>query len=317
MILWLLACIPDPCAVGRVCAVIGSGDAGFNGDGPAREAWLYQPTDVGRLPDGRLAVADYNNYRVRALNADGTLETVAGNGEHAFARPGKSALESPFENPIVFEVGPDGALYIAAEHEGRVLRIRDDLVEVVAGTGNIGFAGDGGDATAAELNAPSGLAFGDDGALYIADSETKRVRVVRDGKIDTIVGGNGELSHPQRLRWDDGRLLIADPGQSRILAFEDGILSDAAPGCDLAYATDARPDADGSLWIADTNHHVVQRYDGTCETVLGDGLPGVLFEDDEDPDGSVLSYPSGIFIEGPDVYVASQGGHQVVRWTRN
>jgi hypothetical protein len=326
----LLGCHHEACAAGRVCAVIGSGDSGFNGDGPALTAWLYLPSDVGPIPDGRLAVMDYNNYRLRALDPDGTLTTVAGDGTHGFSIPGQPALESPLENPIAFTVGPDGLLYIAAEHEGRVLQVdAAGVIQVIAGTGDIGFQGDGGDALLAWMSAPGGVAFGDEGEMYVSDGQTARVRVVRDGIIDTVIGG-GEgdlgpgttvaLERPARLRWDDGRLLVADAGRSQVLAWDpaSGKVTDAAPGCDLSSPSDARADSDGSIWIADTNHHELQRVvDGGCETMLGDGIPGVLFDRGASPTDSVLSYPAALYFDGADVFVANQGGHQVVRWQRD
>ena len=112
---------PCPDTPGTVCRVIGTGTLGYNGDGlDALESWLYFPSAVRVHPDGRLVVVDFNNMRVRAIEPDGTLVTLAGNGEHAWSTPGAPALETALENPIDAVYGPDGALYILPLHEARV-----------------------------------------------------------------------------------------------------------------------------------------------------------------------------------------------------
>ncbi|MFN7146005.1 MAG: hypothetical protein ACK4YP_19670, partial [Myxococcota bacterium] len=157
---------------GTVCRVAGTGDLGFNGEGlPALESWLYFPSAVRAHPDGRLVVVDFNNMRVRALDPDGTLVTLVGNGDHAWSSPGAPALETALENPIDAVFAPDGTAYILPLHEARVLHLgADGIVTPCAGSGEVGYAGDGGDALTAAMSEASGLAVDEAGTLYIADT---------------------------------------------------------------------------------------------------------------------------------------------------
>ena len=324
MILPLLALLGGcgTCPIGSACVVMGSGDAGFNGEGlPARESWLYLPTDVLRGPDGALTVVDYNNYRLRELASDGTLTTVAGSGEHAFAEPGTAVLDSPLENPMAAVYGPDDRLYIAAQHEGRVLVVDEGQIQVVAGTGFLGFSGDGGDALAAELWDPTGLAFGPDGALYISDSATNRVRVVKNGIITTIIGGGDAttgpgasvaLDHPQRISFSDGTLLVADSYNNRVIAW------DAATGEVLEVATELhQPQAalrapDGSVIVADALAHQVWAFGETDRVIVGSGNPGTADRRRKVFDTPVY-YPSGLWLdENGDLFVTTMLGNQVL-----
>ena len=89
-------------------------------------------------------------------------------------------------------VGPDGSLYIADSHNNRIRRVAPDgTISTVAGNGTSGFSGDGGPASAASLNDPSGVAVGPDGSLYIADSFNGRIRWVAPNGIISTVAGNG------------------------------------------------------------------------------------------------------------------------------
>jgi sugar lactone lactonase YvrE len=108
------------------------------------------------------------------------IETVAGTGEAGYGGDGGPGTAAKLNNPRKLAFGPDGRLYIADEHNHRVraLDLETGTIETVAGTGEPAFAGDGGPATAAALNRPSGLAF-HDGHLYIADTENHRIRRIK------------------------------------------------------------------------------------------------------------------------------------------
>jgi sugar lactone lactonase YvrE len=325
--LWLsLAACHHECADGDVCLLIGSGEAGFNGDGlPATESWLYLPTDVLRAPDGRLLVVDYNNYRLRVVAADGTLETIVGDGEHAFSEPGKPVLQTPLENPITAVVGPDGRLYLACEHEGRVLVDADGVIAVVAGTGFLEYSGDGGDPLQAGLYYPSGLAFDDTGALYVSDDATNRVRRIADGVIDTVVGGglaadgpgtDVALAVPQHVSWDDprGRLLIADSENDRVIAWDrdSGIVSLILGGVARPSAAVAAPD--GTVFVASASDHAITAVapEGEADVVLGLGFAGFADPEPIDASEALLNHPSGLFVDGSDLLVTNMLSHQVV-----
>ena len=217
---------------GIITTVVGGGPIGYNaGDlagvgGPALAAHLNEPIGVGFDGMGRLYISDRDNDRLRRVNADGIITTVAGtssgfagdggpaneaklaqpyyfvldrgavylcdnaNGRvRKIARDGTiSTLASKLEEPFGIALAPDHSLYVSAGNQ--VFRLgRSGHKTLVAGSGEIGFSGDGGPATQAALSGPAGLAVDEDGNLYVADSGNHRVRKVGlDGVIKTFAG---------------------------------------------------------------------------------------------------------------------------------
>jgi RHS repeat-associated protein len=165
---------------GTITTVAGNGSPGFSGDGgPATAARLTAPTAVTVGSDGSLYVTDNGESRVRRVGPDGTITTVAGNGQLGFSGDGGPATAAKFDSVGGVAVGPDGSLYIADLLNRRVRRVGPDgTITTVAGNGQSGFSGDGGLATAAKLYDPRGVAVGPDGSLYIAGLRDGRVRRV-------------------------------------------------------------------------------------------------------------------------------------------
>jgi sugar lactone lactonase YvrE len=324
---------PCPEDAGTLCRVIGTGTLGFNGEGlAAEESWLYFPSAVRVHPDGRLVVVDFNNMRVRALDPDGTLVTIAGNGEHAWSTPGAQVRETALENPIDAVYAPDGTLYILPLHEARVVRVgADGIANPCAGTGDIGYDGDGGDATLATLSEASGLAVGDDGALYVADTQNNAIRVVEDGVIRTLagaaeagfvdgVGAEARFSGPQRIAVGEGTLYVADANNHAIRAVDlttgavttvagtgaRGYAGDggAANAALLMYPYGVNVGSDSALWIADSGNNVVRRVrDGLIETVAGTGVEGFTGDDGPAVDAT-FAFPVHMVEHDGSLYVA-------------
>ena len=176
---------------GRITTVVGTGEAGFGGDGgPALEARLQGPAGQAASPSGKIAVdargnlyiADSGNQRVRKVSPEGRITTVAGSGvEEGDIGEGVPAVEARLARPTDVAVGPDGTLYIADTDHSCVRKVTPDgRIHTVAGVcGQEGSTGDNGPATAALLWRPFGLDLGPDGTLYIADTYNHRVRLVR------------------------------------------------------------------------------------------------------------------------------------------
>jgi sugar lactone lactonase YvrE len=170
---------------------------GFSGDGgPGTEAAIFQPFSqsappAGRMemgPDGVLYFCDTGNHRVRALDPDGTVRTVAGSGpdhfdikfEGGYAGDGGPATEALLARPTDVAVDPDGNLYIADTFNACVRRVDTaGIITTVAGKcGSLGYSGDGDLATEARLDRPYGIALDADRNLYIADTHNHVIRVV-------------------------------------------------------------------------------------------------------------------------------------------
>ena len=160
---------------------------GFGGDdGPALDARMAQPYGQMADPAGRLAYdtagnlyfADSNNHRIRKVDTDGIMTTIAGNGTAGFSGDGGPATAAQLDNPVDVEVGDDGTVYFTDVYNHCVRQIAGGVISTVAGQcGERGFEGDGGPPTDAMLNRPYGIDVVGR-KLYVSDSYNNRIRVV-------------------------------------------------------------------------------------------------------------------------------------------
>ncbi len=204
---------------GALSVVAGNGTAGFSGDlAAAVSAQLQAPGAVAVDASGILYIADSGNHRVRRVNANGTISTIAGPPQ--------------LDTPRALFLDASGNLFIAdaGNHSVRKLSPQGDLT-IVAGAGVEGFSGDGGQATGARLSQPRGVAVDGAGNIWIADTGNHRLRVISpNGVIATAAGGSlGGFSgdggpadvalfrRPSALTVDNaGAIWIADTGNNRI-----------------------------------------------------------------------------------------------------
>jgi sugar lactone lactonase YvrE len=224
---------------------------------------LSSPSGLVSDREGNLFVADTYNRRVQRVAADGTISTVVGKAE--------------LLSPSAVAVDGQGNLYIADRQDHRIRKVSPDgSLTTVAGTGAAGFTGDEGPATAAQLNAPSGLAVDHQGNLFIADSHNHRVRrLAPDGRITTVAG-------------------TGTPG----FAGDE----DPATAAPLHLPTGVAMDSQGNLYIADSLNHRVRRVgvDGIITTVIG-AEPG---------SGSAGEHPIPLYY--PSSVAVDQAGHVLV-----
>ena len=185
---------PAQAAPGDIFTFAGTGAAGFGGDGgPATSAALRQPTAVAWLGDGSVLVADYANHRIRRITPSGQITTVAGTGTAGYSGDGGPATSARLNWPLDVEPTSDGGFLIADLGNKRVRRVSPaGIITTVAGTGAAGTSGDGGPASSAPLDAPTGVSVTTDGGFLVADAATHRVRRVSPGGTITRVAGNGE-----------------------------------------------------------------------------------------------------------------------------
>ncbi len=286
----LCVTVPD----GTIDTLAGTGVAGFGGDGGfAIDAQLNSPFDVAVDAAGYVYVADWVNHRIRRIGPDGTIETFAGTGVAGYGgdggpahRPGGAQLNGP----IGVAVDAAGYVYIADHATHRIRRIATDgTIETFAGLGVAGYSGDGGPATAAQLDHPTSVAVDTAGNVYVADSENHSIRRIGlGGTIETIAGTG--------VAGDSGD---GGPATEARLSFPFGVAVDA----------------NGNVYVADTVNHRVRRIgtDGTIKTVAGTGAAGYA-GDDGAATAAQLDQPAGLAVDAAgNVYVADWGNHRV-RW---
>ena len=165
----------DP--LGVITTIAGTGMPGYSGDnGPAMAAPLFQPHQLALDNKGNLYVADTNNNVIRKITPLGTITTVAGNGVLGGTGDGGAATAAELVSPTGIAVDAGGNLYIATIAKIRRVAAATGIITTIAGTGTVGFSGDGGLATAAEMNTPQTLNFDSSGNLYFVDEGNLRVR---------------------------------------------------------------------------------------------------------------------------------------------
>ncbi len=279
-----------------ISTIAGTGVAGSDGDGgPAISAQLNYPAALFLRSNGDLYIGDTQNYWVRVLNSAGTISTVAGSDTYGFYGEGIAATMAQLHSPYAVTVDADGNFYIADTVNNVIRKVTGGIINTIAGTGDRGFGGDDGPAADAYLNAPTGLAIGPDGLLYIADSGNSRIRRIdADGNITTVAGNGSENYNG------------------------DGVLA--------TEATLNRPghiifDNAGNLYIADTFNHRVRKIDtdGIITTVAGGGgFDGGFAGDGGPATSALLNYPRGVAVDGSGrVFISDSLNNRVRVVTEN
>src|SRR5947207_1315180 len=275
--------------------------------------------------------------------APGDISTVAGGaGSGSALLLGQTPMGVAISVPLV---------YVADAPRGVIRRIdtTTGVETVVAGNGASGFAGDGGPATAAELNYPTGVALDAAGDLFIADQDSSVVRKVdgTTGAISTVAGmagmfdftGDGgpatvaELNHPAGVALDGvGNLFIADSGNCvvRKVATTGTISTVAGTGGFCDFAGDGGPataaelssptgvavDGAGNVFIADSANCVVRKVTattGTISTVAGTGGVCGFAGDGGAAKAAQLNYPTGVAVDGAGNLFIADSGNCVIR----
>ena len=332
-------------STGVITTIAGTGEFGDGGDGgPATQAQLAFPTNVAVDGAGNLYIADASNHRIRRVDPSGSITTIAGTGERGFAGDGGPATQAQLAFPTDVAVDGAGNLYIADAGNHRIRRVDPSgSITTIAGTGERGFAGDGGPATQARLYHPSGVAVDRAGNLYIADSGNHRIRrVSQSGTITTIAGtgergfgGDGgpaveaQLYYPRGVAVGQmGDLYIADISNHRIRRVgRSGTITTFAGTRARGFSGDGGPATQarlyhpsgvavgqlGDLYIADISNHRIRKVDstGVITTIAGTGE----FGDGGPATQALLYYPVGVAVGqfGDDVYIADTSNHRIRR----
>lgn len=320
-----------------VITTVAGGGSSIGDHGPATSAQLNNPAGVAVDTAGNLYIADSGNQRIREVS-NGVISTVAGNGTQGFSGDNGPATSSQLSRPEAVAVDAAGNLYIADLPNQRIRKVSNGVISTIAGNGTLGFSGDNGPATSAQLNDPLGVAVDAAGNLYIADSGNGRIRMVSNGVITTVAGngtlgfagdngpaGSSQLYYPAGVAVDAaGNVYIADSDNHRIRKVSNGVIATVAGGGssigDNGPATSAQlygpggvgVDAAGNLYIADSgNQRIRQVSNGVISTVAGNGTAG--FSGDSGPATSAqLNDPDDVTVDAAgNIYIADSGNNRV------
>ncbi len=165
---------------GIISTIAGDGTTAYAGDGlPATAAELNSPDDIASDNSGNLYIVTSNDGRIRKIDSDGIITTIAGTGGHGSTGDGGPATIATFDQPAYAVIDSIGNIYVADQSSNNVRKIdRTGIINLLAGSGTRGYTGDGGPATAAELSAPIGTAVNIYGDVYISDFNNNCVRKI-------------------------------------------------------------------------------------------------------------------------------------------
>jgi uncharacterized protein (TIGR03437 family) len=323
----------------------GAGYPGFFGDTfQANLAGLHSPQDVVIDSGGAIYIADTGNAVIRKVTTDGLINTVAGTNAVGLAGDGAAALSAAMNSPYSVAVDSSGNIFIADYGNNRIRRVDNTSgkISTIAGTDNLGFAGDGSAATSAILHLPTGVALDSSGNVYFADSLNNRIRKIAGSNITTVAGNGGfsssgdggpatsaQLNTPLGVAVDAaGNLYIADSLNNAIRKVSaNGAMStfagNSVPGSsgDGGAPTAAQlngpqgvaVDAAGNVYVADTQNHKVRKISGgAISTFAGSGTAG-FSGDGSAATGASLNAPFSVAVDaaGGNVYIAEFGNSRV------
>lgn len=280
---------------GIINTIAGIGSRGFGGDnGPAVSAQLNEPYGLLADSSGNLYIADTENNRIRKINGQGIITTIAGTGTAGFSGDGGSAINAQLNTPTRLALDSAGDLYFVDEGNYRVRKIAaNGTITSVAGGGH--FVGTGVTPTSAAL-IPEAIALNAAGTLFIADRLSYGILEINSqGKLQTVGGGSGKAG------------FSGDGGSALSALFQLGIYPALAV------------DSSGNLLVADEGNGRIRKItsDGAVNTVAGDGL--FRFSGDGGPATSATLYlPVGVVEDSSgSVFFAEPGVQRIRRVSPN
>ena len=282
-------CVRKVNATGIISTFAGNGTLSglgfqFGGDGgPAVSAYLYQPYRTAADGSGNVYIIDQGNWRVRKVNASGTISTFAGNGTSGYTGDGGAATAAEI---VAGGITTDAAgnVYIGASSCIRKIST-SGIITTIAGNPTIaGYSGDGGPATAAEFNNANDLAFDAAGNLYICDQA--RIRKINTSGIISTIAGNGTT----------------------------GITGNGGPATAATVdPTGIAIDASGDIYFAQTNEQIIRKIDaaGVISLYAGNGSMG-FSGDGGAATSAEFTFPGDVALDGSgNLYIADQNNNRI------
>lgn len=260
----------------------GTGVSGSLGDGgAATSATFLSPHSICTDAAGNIYIADPSAHKIRKVSPAGIITTFAGTGAAGSTGDGGPATNATFQSAFMIISDAAGNIYFSDNTSNKIRKINTSgIISTIAGTGGTGFFGDGGQATAALMNSPSGIGFDATGNLYISDGNNQRIRKVNTSGIISTIAGTGGI----------------------------GATGDGGPATAASFHTPnyLRLDAAGNIYVTDNGNHKIRKITplGTITTFAGTGVAGSS-GNGAPATAAQLNFPGGVAIDGAgNVYIA-------------
>ncbi|CAN5215102.1 hypothetical protein BH09BAC5_BH09BAC5_15580 [soil metagenome] len=274
-----------------ISTVAGNGTPGFSGDGgQATSAQIGSAVGMAVDPNGVMYISD-GNHRIRKVDVNGVITTFAGTGTMGFSGDNMAATSAQLNTPAGLAFNSAGDLFIAdyQNHRIRKITMSTGIITTVAGSIGMGFSGDGGAATSAQLSSPTGVCWEAKDNMVIADQGNARVRRVDhiSGDIATVAGSGS-------------------PGHSG----DGGVATSAAIG----NVYDVKCDLNGNIIFSEVTNHYIRKVNmgsGTITSICGSGV-ATFFGDGGLATAASVSAPEGICIDGGgNIFIAELNNDRI------
>lgn len=291
-----------------ITTIAGTGVSGYSGDaGPATAATIHNPYGIAVDHSGNTYFVDYGNHVVRKIDASGVITTIAGTGANGYNGDGIAATSALLNYPFGIATDLVGNIYVADGSNNRIRKIDPSgMISTVAGTGVVGFSGDGGPATLAKISNMYCMAVDAGGNIFFTGNGAGRIRKINSAGYITTIAGNGingfagdggpataaEFSNEMGIATDAaGNVYVADRQNHRIRKINSsGIISTFAGTGTAAYSGDGGQataatlslpgyvitDRLGNVYISEVNNKTIRKVNtsGIISTIAGIGTAG-------------------------------------------
>jgi uncharacterized protein (TIGR03437 family) len=328
-------------AQGAISRFAGNGIRGYSGDGgPAIDASVNGPNGIYADSSGNVFLADTANYRIRKIDSNGIITTIAGNGQDGVSPEGTIAVNASIGESYSVAEDSLGNIYFADSENNRIAKIdAHGLLTTVAGKAKSpGYSGDNGPATAAQLTYPLSITIDPSNNIIIADTSLNVIRVVNTSGIIKTLAGTGQpgysgdngpaasalLNQPWTVSADlQGNILLVDYDNDVIRKIStNGVITTVAGNAKAGLGTDNVPatssslyypfgvsaEAAGSFLIADFSNNTIRRVStsGIISTIAGNGFKAIS------PNGGAAS--SAILAAPTKVAIDNNGNLLIADW---
>lgn len=312
-----------------------------SGTGEASNFSLYFPVGLAFDAAGDLYIADSGDNVILEVNLDGIVSAVAGTGMQGFGGDGGAASSALLDSPEGVAVDSNSNIYIADTHNNRIRKVSGGVITTIAGTGVVGYSGDGAAATLATLDYPTALAVDSSNNIYIADTNNHCIRKITGTTINTVAGngspgysGDGGLAtlagldSPSGVAVDSAlNIYIGDTHNQRVrmVTFATGKISTLAgtgvkgfngdglaTTAELALPTGVAAGGTGIVYVTDSDNNRIRSISGgQITTIAGNGSEGYS-GDSGTSTSAALDTPRAVVVYGSTV-VFSDTENQAVR----